>query len=58
MKTLKKYLNMLKCNHRFIPAYQLAAVTDLNNPVYVSICKCGRHEYKSRKKVLRDGRNN
>lgn len=50
----KNFFKRLKCNHKFFPQYQLMMVGGMDK-VYVSKCKCGKHQYKSLKRVMKEG---
>lgn len=53
----RRLIEMLKCEHRFIPQYQLYAKEGREEDLlYVSKCnQCTRHQYKSRARILKDG---
>lgn len=56
MKYLKKILKQLKCDHHFIPQYQMFVHGGMDK-VYVSQCrKCDKYQYKHLDKILKEGR--
>lgn len=53
----KRFVKMLKCDHHFIPQYQLfMAGGKEKNTLYVSKCRhCPKHQYKTRAQILKAG---